>query len=185
MRHRAPRARSGRREPAQGPVRLGGRVRARRAHGISRRSCSQQWPGPRVLALWPFAASRGSCRAENPRQSMLVMAIYTARTTDHVLTPTRVLLRRKWPERASTVGRAIACPVPDFRLRSAQISIRYFDKFRPNFEKDSSRNDLRAAETKAKRFSKEKRCVHAHRADIPVAETQRQRHADPPPWLRL
>ena len=51
-----------------------------------------------MLALWPFAASRGSCRAEHPRQSMLVMAIYTARTTDHVLTPTRVLLRRKWPE---------------------------------------------------------------------------------------
>ena len=46
VRHRALRARSGRREPAQGSVRLGGRVRARRAHGISRRSCSQQWPGP-------------------------------------------------------------------------------------------------------------------------------------------
>ena len=45
--HRALRARSARREPSRGWVRLGGRVRARGARGIARQSCSKRWLGPR------------------------------------------------------------------------------------------------------------------------------------------
>ena len=74
VRHRAPRARSGRREPAQGPVRLGGRVRARRAHGISRRSCSQQWPGP---PCWLSGHLRRSSTRVGVSTWSVVRAVYT------------------------------------------------------------------------------------------------------------